>query len=93
MYAAASDSRTFGEPYSRVDMASEIENSDYVGAFIQMAPYYQSWKFGDQTTSENALNDAISAAADDRMAPGAALNEAAKTINDMFEELYTSTAE
>lgn len=35
--------RQFGEPYSRTDLAGEIETEQYVGAYIQQAPLARSW--------------------------------------------------
>ena len=93
LYAIQADNRAFGEPYSRVNMASEISSSPYVGPFIQMAPYYESWRIGDQTISEAALNEAIGAVADDRSQSRAALNQAATTINDELESLYAAPAQ
>ncbi len=88
MYSAASDSRAFGEPYSRLDLYDEIVDADYVGPFIEMAPYYTSWRIGDQKTSETALNKAITDAVEGRAAPGTALSDAVDTINEKMTELY-----
>ena len=88
IYASASQSRAFGEPYSRKDMATEIEDAPYVGAFIQMAPYYESWRIGDQQTSEDALRRAIGEVSDNRSSESAALDEAVNTINDKLSEIY-----
>lgn len=90
VYAAASQSRAFGEPYSRPDLASEIENSPYVGAYIKMAPNMMSWRMGDQTTAETALNTAISDVVDGRKNESAALTEAVTAINEKNQELYGS---
>lgn len=88
MYAAQSKSRTFGEPYSRPDMADSIKDAPYVGPFIEMAPYYQSWQMPDQKTSEAALNKAITAVVDGGVSVSSSLDEAAKTIDDALSDLY-----
>ncbi len=88
MYAAELQIRAFGEPYSRPDLASEIEDAPYVGTFIQMAPYMKSWHIGDQTTSEDALNQAISDVVDGRSQESQALETAKTTIQTSLEELY-----
>lgn len=90
MYAAESLSRSFGEPYSLPEMADEISDAPYVGPFIQMAPSYKSWKLGDQKTSEDALNKAITDVVDGRTTESSALNEAVTAVNDKFEELFGS---
>ncbi|MBN2100932.1 sugar ABC transporter substrate-binding protein [Candidatus Dojkabacteria bacterium] len=89
MYAAESKSRTFGEPYSRVDLADEIKDSPYAGVFIQMAPSMVSWKLGDQKTTEDAINTAISDVVDGRETESAALKDAVDTINSKNQEIYS----
>lgn len=91
MYAAESKSRAFGEPYSRVDMASELEDSPYVGVYIKMAPQMTSWKLGDQLTTEAAINQAISDVVDGRNQTGTALREAVEKINEKNLEIYPQT--
>lgn len=90
MYSKQSNDRSFGEPYSRKDLAEEITGSGYVRAFIEMAPYYVSWRIGDQKTSEVALNKAITDVIEGRAATSAALDEALKTINEKMSELYSN---
>ncbi len=58
LYADASNVRAFGELYSRVDLADEIANKQYVGAFIQDAPYAKSW-YLNAYTHDNGINDRI----------------------------------
>lgn len=91
MYAAASKNRTFGEPYSRIDMASSISNDPYVGAFIRMAPTMESWKMVDQSTAEAAINKAISDVVDGRSNENAALMEATETINEKNAQIRGTT--
>lgn len=57
-YNQAKDLRLFGEPYSRVDMASELENDPIVGAYLSTAKNAQSWWLSGWT-HDNGLNDRI----------------------------------
>ncbi|MEA3357213.1 MAG: extracellular solute-binding protein [Patescibacteria group bacterium] len=84
MYAAESLSRTFGEPYSRKDLADELTDAPYVSPFIEMAPSMISWKMGDQQTAETAINKAISDVVDGRKSVKSALEEAAETVNSVL---------
>ena len=56
LYASSSSIRAFGQPYPRVDLASEIQNSRYVGAIIEMAPDMKSWKMSQNPTVEEYIN-------------------------------------
>ncbi len=58
MYTQASSQRLFGEPYPRVDMASDLSEDPYVGAFIKQAPTAQSWYLSSRTF-DNGINDQI----------------------------------
>lgn len=90
MYAAQSLGRTFGEPYSRKDLADELKDTPYVGVFIQMAPSMISWKIGDQMTTEEAINKAINDVADGRSNESGALRTAVEEINQKNSEIYGS---
>lgn len=57
-YNDASQVRAFGEPYSRQDLASEIEADPLVGSFIKQAPDAKSWYLSSRTF-DNGLNDRI----------------------------------
>lgn len=57
-YTTASQQRTFGEPFSRVDLADQLKGDPYVGAFIKDAPYAQSW-YLSSFTHDNGINDKI----------------------------------
>lgn len=58
LYAAQSQVRPFGELYPRVDMASELSNDPYVGAYILDAPTAYSW-YMSSSTHDNGVNDQI----------------------------------
>jgi len=48
----------FGEPYSRQDMASSLQNDPYLGAIISQAISAQSWPLASRTF-DNGLNDKL----------------------------------
>ena len=50
--------RLFGEPYSRKDLALQLEDDDLVGAFVKQGPYAKSWYLASRT-HDNGLNDRI----------------------------------
>lgn len=57
-YNTASQKRAFGEPYSRMDLAQELEDDPLVGAFIKQAPKAKSWYLASRTY-DNGLNDRL----------------------------------
>lgn len=57
-YQAASQTRLFGEPYSRQDLAGLLLDDPYVGAYIAQAPSAQSWHMASRTF-DNGINDRI----------------------------------
>jgi len=57
-YNEATKIRLFGEPYSRKDLALQLEDDDLVGAFIKQGPYAKSWYLASRT-HDNGLNDRI----------------------------------
>jgi multiple sugar transport system substrate-binding protein len=58
LYQTESALRPFGEPYSRVDLAASLNGQPIVGAFMEQAPYAQSWYLASRT-GDNGLNDQI----------------------------------
>jgi multiple sugar transport system substrate-binding protein len=58
LYSAQAQVRSFGEPYSRVDLASELQDDPYVGAVLQDAPIAKAW-FMASATHDNSLNDNV----------------------------------
>ncbi|MFH1547446.1 MAG: extracellular solute-binding protein [bacterium] len=90
MFALASQERTFGEPYSRKDLASEISATPYVDSFILMAPTMKTWKWGDEITSKQALNDAITDVVERDIREDQALDTAVQTINTKLSEIYSN---
>jgi len=55
-YDNAAQVRGFGEPYSRIDMASLLESDPLIGSFIKQAPYAQTWYLCSRT-HDNGIND------------------------------------
>lgn len=58
-YQEASKVRLFGEPYSRVDLKSEISNAPAVGAFVEQGPIYKFW-YLSSNTFDLGINDEMS---------------------------------
>lgn len=49
MYTQAAKTRAFGEPYSRVDMASLLSADPVLGSVVSLAPNAQSWYLASRT--------------------------------------------
>lgn len=58
LHSSQSQLRAFGEPYSRVDLASELQSDPVIGAVLQDAPIAQGW-FMSSATHDAGLNDNI----------------------------------
>lgn len=56
MYSEVSKVRLFGEPYSRVDLQSELANDPMVGAFVTQGPNYKFWYLASNTF-DAGIND------------------------------------
>lgn len=57
-YNDASQYRAFGEIYPRIDMASELQGNELVGAYTEDAPLARSWSMAS-FTHDNGLNDQV----------------------------------
>lgn len=57
-YNSASQYRTFGEIYPRVDMATELKDDELVAAFLEDAPLAKTWYLAS-FTHDNGINDQI----------------------------------
>lgn len=79
--------RAFGEPYSRKDMASQLEDQAYVGAIIEMAPNMKAWKMGEQAFTEEELRNAITSVSENDMESAQALRVAEENINERLAEI------
>lgn len=58
LYSQASKVRSFGEPYSRTELASQLNGDDRVAPFLQDAPMATSWYLAS-FTHDNGLNDQL----------------------------------
>ena len=58
MYNLVSQTRLFGEPYPRQDMASDLQQDVYLGAILSQALSAQSWPMASRTF-DNGLNDRL----------------------------------
>jgi multiple sugar transport system substrate-binding protein len=58
LYAEQSKVRGFGEPYSRIDLASEVADNEVVSTVLSQAPEAQNW-YLNSYTFDNGLNDQI----------------------------------
>ena len=86
LYSNASNIRSFGEPYSRIELATDMVGQPYVSALAEMAPYMQSWHMGDQAFVERKLDEAISNVIEYGMEPSTALEDAESEINDQLAQ-------
>lgn len=92
LYSAASQEREFGPLYSRVDMASEIIDSKYVGAFLEDAPQATSW-YMCSSTHDSGINDEIiryyADAVNGVTASGTSVAEAMSTVSLGVSQILT----
>lgn len=58
LYAQQAETRSFGEPYPRPEMAGELSSDPYVGQVLKMANRAQNWYLNSQTF-DNGLNDQL----------------------------------
>lgn len=88
-YSEASKTRAFGELYSRKDLADEIANAQYVGAYIQDAPYAKAW-YLNAYTHDNGINDQIIKYYEDALNKGiGALSESMKTVQQGMTQVLS----
>ena len=58
LYASQAQVRSFGEPYSRKDLADELAVQPLVAPLLQDAPYARGW-YMSSFTHDNGINDQI----------------------------------
>ena len=82
---AVASGRPFGEPYSRVDMASLLQTDPYAGAYISQAPNAKSWYLAsftwDGPTGINSRLDQYFTDAVNGVNQGKSTTEAIKTLS------------
>jgi hypothetical protein len=86
LYSASSQIRAFGEPYSLVELNSEMQNKTYVSAIAQMAPYMKSWSMGDESFVKTELNSAITGVIENDQDISSALSQVEKNINEQLAQ-------
>lgn len=78
-YSEASKVRAFGEIYSRQDLASELLESEYVGAYLEGASSAQGW-YLNGFTHDNGVNDRIIKYYKDAVNATTAVNKSLETV-------------
>ncbi len=86
LYSNASQIRAFGEPYSLVELNSEMLGKPYVSAIAKMAPNMRAYPWGDENAVNTAINTAITDIIENRSDVDSALKDAEKTINATIEQ-------
>ena len=86
LHSNASSIRSFGEPYSRIDLKTDMVGQPYLSAIGTMAPNMQSWQMGDQYFVERKLNEAITNVIEYGMEVTSALGDAESEINDQLAQ-------
>jgi ABC-type glycerol-3-phosphate transport system substrate-binding protein len=93
LYQRESNLRLFGEIYSRVVMAEMLKTQPYVSAFIEEAPFAQSWFLCSDTQDTNGINqqtikyyeDAVNAVKEGQD-PTTVLNTTAKGVAQVLAQ-------
>jgi multiple sugar transport system substrate-binding protein len=92
MYAEASKTRLFGEPYARVDMANTLADDPFVGSYIKQAPTAKSFPLASRTF-DNGINDKLTKYFEDAvngLAQGIAPTGALETAAAGFRQVLGS---
>jgi ABC-type glycerol-3-phosphate transport system substrate-binding protein len=86
LYSNASKIRAFGEPYSLVELNSEILNQPYVSAIAEMAPDMKAIPWGDEQVVNTAIDEAITSIIENKRDVSTALQDAESIINATIEQ-------
>ncbi len=84
LFANSSKVRAFGEPYSLVNLNSDLLSNPYTKAIAEMAPYMKSWQMGDQSFVEELLRNAITEVVENNREPASILSNTQKDINNQL---------
>ena len=90
-YELASRQRLFGEPYSRVDLATLLLQNEYLGAVIKQADYFVSAPMISRTF-DNGLNDEIVKYIENAInatVEGVSYQEALKTAKQGVDQVFS----
>ncbi len=97
LYTTAAQKRLIGQPYSRVDLKSKLEQDPQAGSFVTQGPSYQSWYLAsmthDQDLNDNIIKyyeDALNSVLNGSDAQGA-LGTTAKGIEQVLGNLQKTT--
>jgi ABC-type glycerol-3-phosphate transport system substrate-binding protein len=86
LYSNASRVRAFGEPYSLVELNSEMAGQPYVSALAEMAPFMKSVPIGDEQIFHNAIDEAITDIVENGRNISTSLKEAEQAINSRIAQ-------
>jgi len=86
LYSNEAAIRAFGEPYSLVDLNSEMTDQAYVGAVAKSASNMISWAMGDESFVKATLNEAITSVVEDDGDSQTALSKAQEEINTQLAQ-------
>jgi multiple sugar transport system substrate-binding protein len=86
LYSNASRIRAFGEPYSLVELNSEMLGKPYVSAIAEMAPFMKSIPIGDEQTVHNIIDNTITDIFENRRRISTSLQEAEQAINNRIAQ-------
>jgi len=86
MYSNAAKIRVFGEPYSLVELNSELASNSYLSSIAESAPKMISWQMGDESFVKATLNEAITSIVEDGKDSQTALKTAETEINNQLAQ-------
>ncbi|KKQ92158.1 MAG: N-Acetyl-D-glucosamine ABC transport system,sugar-binding protein [Microgenomates group bacterium GW2011_GWC1_39_7b] len=95
LYQSESKVRSFGEPYSRIDMANLLTSHPVLGSIITQAPGAASWYLASRTFDgptginsqmANYFGDAINAMTDGRTTPEKALETVVEGVKQVLTQ-------
>jgi multiple sugar transport system substrate-binding protein len=90
LYTAEASGRAFGEPYARVDLASNLAGDKYVEAYLSQAASARSFPLASRTF-DNGLNDKLIKYLEDAINSvnnGASPTDALKTMASGFQQIF-----
>lgn len=96
MVKSQQESRPFGEPYSRIDLASSLSTDPYLSAYVSQAPDLRASVFAGNTGSNafsDAINQALAKAITQTQSAGSSRDSAAASaLNTLAESVTTILA-
>ncbi len=95
LYKNEAGTRSFGEPYPRIDMAGLLKDHPLIGSIVNMAPYARSWYLasrtfdgatGINTLMSNYFGDAVNAVTTGKKSPEDALETVALGVSQVLAQ-------